>query len=235
MLTCHADTRELARLAADLRARAAHPVPVDARHQAGSMVAAVWEASSHGVPLPGLVRPIHHPVTATVTTTETGVVIAIPPDDARAVEGGTRAWDMKPGLTHGPKSRVGRHGSRYTIIPFQHRAADVPSAAVWALLFNARYVDPHRQTSANAPAVLGSYTWRTGQFSGIRLGRTGPVTFRTVSTRSPAASWWYPARPGQPWADPVWAYVADAVTSVWVRAWEEAVFGGDERGGTLDR
>lgn len=232
MLTLTTDLTSVTQAIAALRARMQHPIPTAVRHQAGQAIAATWEATAQGLRLPGMTRSVREPAArATVEVTSDGVRVTMPADVVAKVEGGTPAWNMKPGLLHGPKSRVGRTtGLRYNIIPFRHRAEDIPDAALWAALQGIRYVGSEgMRTSLNAPWLLTNqlrgYTWRTGRYTGLRLTAGGAMTFRTVSERSPAASWWYPPRPGTPWAEPVWQWVAEAVTAWWIRAWEEAVFG----------
>lgn len=231
MLTITWDMAALTRAVDAWAQRAADAVPDATRRALGGWVAATWEASGQGLPLPGMTRRVRvRPFTAQVDPTADGVRVHIPVDLAAHVEGGTPAWDMKPGLTHGPKSRVGRSGARYNIIPFRHRAETVPDAVLWALVQGLRHQGTEgARTSLNAPwAGLRhpeqGHTWRTGLYSGMRLARGGLTTWRTVSERSPAAAWWYPARPGTPWAEPVWQWVADAVTAAWLAAWEEQVF-----------
>lgn len=43
---------------------------------------------------------------------------------AQAIEQGSPARDLKPGLLGGPKARRGKNGSIYTIIPFRHGSPD---------------------------------------------------------------------------------------------------------------
>lgn len=43
--------------------------------------------------------------------------IRVQSDVADKVEKGRRAWDMKPGLLKGPKSKIGKRGQRYNRIP----------------------------------------------------------------------------------------------------------------------
>lgn len=214
---------------------AADPLDPAVRQGLGGMVAATWEATGGGLVLPGMTRAVHQPqVPVHVQADGDGVTVAIPEAVADQVEGGEAAWDMKPGLLHGPKSRVGRQG-RYNRIPLRHQAASIPSGAALAAVMGQRFIDTVRQTSHNAPWLvtnaLAGYTWKTGRYTGLMATTAGPITIRTVSARSPAASWWYPARAGTPWADPVWRYVERAVTDAWITAWEVNTFG-PARGGS---
>lgn len=48
---------------------------------------------------------------------------------ARDLEYGKGPWDMKPMLLGGPKSRIGKNGNRYNIIPFRHGVSSAKSGS----------------------------------------------------------------------------------------------------------
>lgn len=217
--------------------RAPHDLdPVQAAlAQAGENLANTWEAVAGGVAIPGLTRAVHDPAyAASITARQLGqlaveVGSTDPRRDARA-QAYAAPWDMKPGLLGGPharttRARAGQPAHRYNVIPFAHAAEQVSTAALWALVQNHPRFDPADVPRRAQFTPVGVYVHQTAPEAGIRWGRTGPVTFRTVSDRSPAASWWYPSRPANPIAASVWSLWADAVTADVVAAWQTALGG----------
>ena len=191
--------------------------------QAATVVAATWAQLLSGSVAPPMTDPIHRPdLVDTIqvhATPDSGIVRG----DTDRITTGTAARDMKSNLLHGPKSRAARRGGRYTIVPLRHQAETIPTPLVLDLVMQGvtgADVGPKRQK----PTPVGNYVWKTGLYSRMRLGGgagrpAGPVTFRTVSTRSAPASWWYPARPGQPLMQAVW----QAARPVVVRLYTEAL------------
>jgi hypothetical protein len=136
---------------------------------------------------------------------------------AAALEYGTGARDMKPALLRSPKAKVSAAGGRYLAVPFRH---GTPGAVTMPAMPHEVYARARRLGSGErlpdirtgwrtklpgssgyrwapgAPRVTEPYTWRTGPYSGMqrrgRLGHSQYVTFRTVSSNSPAGSWIYP-------------------------------------------
>jgi hypothetical protein len=226
------------------------PLPPEAHAQAGAVVQTVWQQAATGLVLPPMTQPINTPKLAEAVQMQVsaeGVTVSAPDD---LMPHDRPAWDMKPGLVHGPHARMGKQG-RYNRIPFHHDAKTLPSHIVQSLIagqsitslegirskiLNGGHPVLAYQPGSGTFAVVSHYTWQTGLYTGMRLGMhphygVGPVTFRTVSERSPAASWWYPAKPGTPWAGPVWEAVEEAVVAAWVAAWEVQVFGAPRGGG----
>lgn len=197
-------------------------------------LANTWEGAASGVRLPGMTRTVHDPrYAASIDYRQAGqlegtVGSSDPLLDARAQEAAP-GWDMKPGLLHGPKSRTtrpkrGQAVHRFNIIPIRHRAETVSHEALLALIQNVAHFVPREPMPRMAKITpLGVYVHQAALEAGIRLGRNGPVTFRTVSDRSPAAAWWYPARLANPIADAVWNLLADAVTDDLLAAWAAAL------------
>lgn len=191
-----------------------------------------WEGAAYGLQLPGMTRAVHDPVYAqSIDFRQDGllrgsVASSDAARDARAQDY-QAPWDMKPGLLHGPKSREtkakrGDPVHRFNIIPMRHQAETVSQEALWALLSNVQNFQPRDVPRQAKFTPVGVYVHQAALEAGIRMGRAGPVTFRTVSTRSPAASWWYPARAANPITDAVWALLEDAVIDELLAAWEAA-------------
>lgn len=190
------------------------------------------EIVSGSMPVLGPALPSWRKEVARVLANE-GFVSRTKPVSGHSTETATSsrpARDMKPGLLSGPHAQMGAHG-RYNVIPMRHRAEDLSSDAVMALVQNLRNFRSLTGLRSKLTPV-GPYTWTTGHESGIRMGRSGPVTFRTVSDRSPAASWWYPALPENPILDAVWAMVREDVGDMVFRSWVEAL-GMEEGGGAI--
>lgn len=190
---------------------------------AATAVAAVWAQLLTGSVAPPMTDPIHRPdlvQTIQVTSTEAQGIVH---GDTGDVTTGTPARDMKPPILRGPKSRAMTGGGRYNIIPMRHDAEKLPTPIVMALVMQGitgADVGPKRRK----PTPVGDYVWKTGLYSRMRLGGgagrpAGPVTFRTVSTRSAPASWWYPAKPGVPLLQAVWGAAAPSVRAIYLARW----------------
>ncbi|WP_207711379.1 hypothetical protein [Sulfobacillus harzensis] len=215
------------------------PFPPEAHAEAGGAVQQVWQAAATGTVLPPMTQPVNKPDLAQsvqVTLDGDGATVSA---DASLMPNGTAARDMKPSLLHGPHSRMGKHG-RYNIIPMHHDAASLPAHIV-SQLENGTPITSlegirSKILNGGAPVlaypaasgpfqVVSHYTWQTGLYTGMRLGRhpdypMGPVTFRTVSERSDPGSWWYPAKPGQPLVAAVSQASVPLVTAIYTQWWE---------------
>ncbi|MGB9660652.1 MAG: hypothetical protein ACPL5F_01370 [Moorellaceae bacterium] len=120
---------------------------------------------------------------------------------AAALEFGRPPFDMKPYLLASKKARLGRYGSKYLRVPFRH---GIPEAVTLPPMPKEIYQEVRRKGRIGERlegwrsklTPKGPYTWTTGPYSGMqRLGRerhSQYMTFRTVSDRSPASSWWHP-------------------------------------------
>lgn len=219
----------------------AAPWPAAAHAAAGEVVREVWTAVATGLVVPPLTAPVHAPAMAEslqVTVDAQGATVTadpatLPPDRAPR--------DLKPALLHGPKSRIGRTtGLRYNIIPLRHDAAMLPTAVMAALVagtpvttlegIRSKILHGGAPVLAYQPAsghwtAATHYTWRTGLYTGMRLGThpaypVGPVTFRTVSERSPAGSWWVPGRAAPPVLAAVMTTSTPLVQTVYSQWWE---------------
>ncbi len=192
---------------------------------AGGLVANVWEAAAYGAKLPGMTRSVHIPLYGqSIEHHLRGeLAVSVQGNDqmTEQAQRETSPRDMKPGLLGGPHARTGSHG-RYNIIPIRHRPENLSNDAVTALLQDLRnFRTDFGRRSKITP--MGHYTWTTGHESGIRMGDTGPVTFRTVSDRSPASSWWYPGLPENPMLEAIWNMAKQDVEEIVFRAWVEAM------------
>ncbi len=215
------------------------PFPTEAHAEAGGAVQALWQAAATGTVLPPMTQAVHKPDLAQsvqVTVDGDGATVSA---DASLMPHGTEPWDMKPMLTHGPHSRMGRHG-RYNIIPMRHDAASLPSHIASQLVNGGTVTSTEgirsKILNGGAPVlayhagsgtfqVVSHYTWQTGLYTGMRLGMhkdypVGPVTFRTVSERSAPSSWWYPAKPGQPLVEAVSQASRPLVAAIYTQWWE---------------
>lgn len=202
----------------------------------GIDLANTWEGVAYGLTLPGMTRAVHDPVYAASIGYRQQGLLAVdvtssdPVRDARA-QAYAAPWDMKPRLLGGPKARKtvarpGRPSHRFNIIPMRHPAEQVSTEALWALVQTLRRFDPQDVPRLAKFTPVGVYVHRAALEAGIRLGSSGPVTFRTVSEGSAPASWWYPARAANPIADSVWTLFEATVTADLRAAWEAALLGG---------
>ena len=233
------DVTGLADLQQYVQALAA-PFPAEAHEAAGAVIQEVWQAAATGTVIPPLAAPYtNEKLAASVQVQVSGDGATISADPAQMPEGGIAPRNMKPGLLHGPHSRLGQHG-RYNIIPMHHDAASLPSSVVRQLvqggavtslegirskILNGGQPVLAYHAGSGTFQVVSHYTWRTGLYTGMRLGMhkdysSGPVTFRTVSERSPAASWWYPAKAGIPLMQAVEQAGVPLAESVYVGWWE---------------
>lgn len=220
------------------------PLPPEAHAQAGAVVQTVWQQAATGLVLPPMTQPINTPKLAEAVQMQVsteGVTVSAPDE---LMPHDRPAWDMKPGLVHGPHARMGQHG-RYNRIPFHHDAQTLPSHIARQLIggqsvtslegIRSKILNGGQPVFAYQPgsgtfAVVSHYTWQTGLYTGMRLGMhphygVGPVTFRTVSERSPAASWWYPAKPGQPVMAGVTQASLPVVQDLYQTWWEARLHG----------
>jgi hypothetical protein len=138
---------------------------------------------------------------------------------ARDLEDGKGPWDMKPMLLNGPKSRIGKKGNRYNIIPFRHDTSDNFSP-------NSNFRPMPQDIYQQARKLKASVRQGKGMKWGERLPATGTpgqnpttgyqhkadvyegmariaksyekaaqskhLTFRVVSANSDPQSWWHP-------------------------------------------
>ncbi len=196
-------------------------------------LANTWEGAASGIKLPGMTRTVNDPVyAASIDYRQFGVLemevgSKDPGRDAKAQDY-VEPWDMKYPLTHGPKSRatLPRRNNpvhRFNIIPIRHQAASVSQDALWALLANLRNFQPRDMPRMAKFTPAGVYVHKAALEAGIRMGRGGPVTFRTVSEKSPAASWWYPAKSANPIAEAVWDLLGDAIEAGVLAGWIAAL------------
>ncbi len=171
------------------------------------------------------------------------------PDEIYAIEQGRPPWDMKPSLINGKRSRPLKDGSgRYNIIPFTHRNEELPGAVAemaQRLTLSevvGSYADSEQKirntyawgtdtgdTSNIVPpathpqmgGMQGPYTHKASKFSNMYKFSSGLVTFRTVSTHSPQASWWHPAIEPNPIMNPVEEFVSPMIESYLAAVWEQ--------------
>lgn len=221
-------------------ARALHtPLPPEAHAEAGAVVQTLWQQAATGTVLPPMTDAVNRPALAESVRVAVDAEGATVRAGASLMPDGRDPYDMKPMLTHGPKSRMGRHG-RYNIIPLRPKTAEIPASILAQVVAgqSVTSLDGIRSKILNGGApvlafnaasgqfqVVSHYTWQTGLYTGMRLGMhpdypVGPVVFRTVSERSPAASWWMPAKPGQPMTEAVVQASVPLVTAVYRQWWE---------------
>lgn len=211
--------------------------PVDrAMETVGIDLANTWEGAASGLKLPGMTRTVHDPqYAASIGYRQNGVLDVLvassdPVRDARAQDY-HEPFDLKPRLLGGPKARKtqarpGKPAHRYNIIPIRHKAEQVSTEALWALVQNLTRFDPQDVPRLAKFTPVGVYVHRSALEAGIRMGQSGPVTFRVVSDVSPASSWWYPARAANPITESVWTLFESTVEADLLAAWEAALLGG---------
>ena len=228
MLRLDVDVSGLSGLLRDFEAPAYRQVG-EAMDLAGTAAANAWEAAAYGARLPGPTRALHWPAYARTVEHhlrgETEVLVRADAGmTARATEA-RPARDMKPAILAGPHSKPAKAGGRYNRIPFSHRAESLSDAAAMALIQGVRNFRTNigQRSKLNVPTGAGHYTWTTGPESGISMTLQGIRTWRTVSSRSDPASWWYPALPANPLLDAVWAAVRDEVEEEVFVGWLQAL------------
>ncbi len=196
--------------------------------ESGAIAANTWESAASGVRLPGMTRTVNWPGYARTVEHhlrgELEVVVAGNQGMTEKATSERPARDMKPAILNGPHSRPTRDGSRYNRIPFRHNAESVSDAAMMALIANARNFRTNlgQRSKLNIPVAPGHSTRTTGPGSGLRMTDGGPMTWRTVSSGSDPASWWYPALPANPLVSSVWEQVKDEIAEPIFRAWLRA-------------
>lgn len=144
---------------------------------------------------------------------------------ARDLEFGKGPWDMKPGLLKGPKSRVSKKGTRYNIVPFRHavpggtrntavgrvmprdiykqaRALKASLEAKNRTKWGGKLTGTENKYGPGKNPTTG-YQHKSGKYEGmVRIEKTYEkakqskyITFRVVSQKSDAKSWWHPGYP----------------------------------------
>ena len=153
---------------------------------------------------------------------------------AGAIESGTPAYDMKPGLLK---------GRQFVRIPFRHAAPGggaksgnytptgmkVMSEEIYNIVKQAGQVGKSnigiRSKVISTAERRITYSWKAGMYSGmVKTGMAGHsqyITFRTVSVRSNPSSWWHPGTPPRPLSKAVAAMVKDDLTEMLRQAFAE--------------
>jgi hypothetical protein len=141
----------------------------------------------------------------TMTREKYQVTLTLGSESVQKLEAGNPSFDIKPGLLRGKNAKQGKAGP-YADVPFSHSTSKRqpgqfvesrgPRILVKALAHAAL------ATGLNHKAFAGEWS-RTSKRRRIadmhikpRGGRADMVTFRRVSTNSPADSWIYPQREG---------------------------------------
>lgn len=112
---------------------------------------------------------------------------------------------MRGNLLGGPATRTSKSGSRYNIIPLNPDVTPgqfhAPTADNQDLYISANMLAQKAGVQAAMQFLQGAgltsdevYRWSTERYAGVSGTAGSRVVFRTVSTDSPAASWWYPPR-----------------------------------------
>lgn len=203
-------------------------------------VQSVWSAAALGHTLPGMTHPVNDQKYAESISDASaleypwsgdpfaGRVIAL--DGARAdrYEHGYAAFDMKPGLLHGPNAKPTKDGGMYNVVPFVHagpgaytgqKGRALPSevyALASALHTRQRVKLPGELSGWGMRAKLpvggmrAAYSWKASPYeSMVRVHRdqhTTMLTFRAVSDNSDPDSWWHPGMDPNPVAESVKNY-----------------------------
>lgn len=142
------------------------------------------------------------------------------------VEFGADRFDMKIGLLKSNKAKMSKEGYKYLIIPFKHFT---PGALQKNVLPKSLY-EKVKKLKFGKSMKKGKFNLNTGEekdiqtykkkeehrkglYEGItkvgRKGHAGYMTFRVVSEKSDASSWWHPGFR----ASPVYKKVVDKLTS----------------------
>ncbi len=216
-------------------------------HEAGEWVAAAMRLAVSGTVFPGMTEAVRRPEWRDAVHDDAGLFefTVSGPAELTKVEQDRPPYDMKPGLLAGPRHRVTKKGRPYTIVPFHHKASDLPDvvAEMASTLTLSRIVGQMEdergvmrnvyQWGTNAgewgdlgrrSQLLTKYTWKSSpysrmyQFPGSQL-----LTFRTVSENSDPNSWWHPGRPGNPVTASVWSFMEPIVSAHIAAAWERVL------------
>lgn len=151
---------------------------------------------------------------------ETGPFSALVSSDykfAEQIETGRPAYDLKFMLRTSSKTRMGKNGQKYLIIPFRHNVGSMPAAVAFA----AKRLDPSRVTgmgtrisATGATVAQAKYAWggrlKPNAVPGMLRKHTGMVRFDVSTKGAPRSSyltfrvmsenstgWIIPAQPGQ--------------------------------------
>lgn len=204
---------------------------------AAEVVARAVKAALSGADIPGMTKPVHAEKMAEWVRSEYGTyefTVSIP-EEVKEIEAPRGPWDMKPSLLSGPKHRVDKRGNPYNIIPFQHKASDLPSvtAEMASRLELSQIVGNRLEVRADDQHEIwrNTYQWGTSlgkqenkRFSNMyKFGGDKLITFRTVSTKSAPDSWIHPGHPANPITESAWDFVAPTVESAIGDAWERAL------------
>lgn len=203
--------------------------------EASAVIVSTVHAAYTGTVLPGMTRQVNNPTASNSVHVEMDGLLAFrvqTPDD---VEQAVGPYDMKPGLLRGPKHRINKKGQPYNIVPFTHKGADLPGAVA------------EMASQLTLSAMIGSrlevrgddqwevtrnvYAWGSNlgaqedsrHSNMYRFGDDAYVTFRTVSTKSPANSWIHPGYAANPITDSAWKLMAPSIEAALAAAWEEAL------------
>ena len=134
---------------------------------------------------------------------------------AQELEYGKGPWDMKPMLLGGTKARISKAGVRYNIIPFRHAVpGGTSNTAVGRVMpqsiFNqAKALRPGQKltgterTHRPGQNPTSGYQHKNGKYEGMsKISKTYEkatqskyMTFRVVTSNSPAGSWIHPGYP----------------------------------------
>lgn len=113
---------------------------------------------------------------------------------------------MRGNLLDGPATRTSKDGSRYNVIPMNPDVTPGPFHAPTQdnqdIYISANMLAQKAGVEAAMQFLQGAgldsdqvYKWATERYAGaVGNVKSGRVVFRTVSTDSPTASWWYPPR-----------------------------------------
>ena len=134
----------------------------------------VWRSAVSGNVLPGMARAVHDDKYAAALNTGDSIrlpaafqAIVLPVgymDGVNRVEQGYPAFDMKPGILNGPKSRPLKNGpGRYNTVPFRHYVPGSPGGGSTAISIRMRMPDEvykeAKQLSRSLPNAVGAVKW----------------------------------------------------------------------------
>ncbi len=203
--------------------------------ESSAVAAGVLHAAYTGTMLPGMTRRVNNPDASNAMHAVVDGPFSFHVQTAEEPENAVAPYDMKPGLLHGPKHRVNKQGQPYNIVPFTHKGADLPSAtAELAAQLDLSFIIGDRlevRSDDQWEVTRNVYAWgeNTGKQADKRysnmykFGDDRYLTFRTVSTKSPANSWIHPGYVENPITESAWNVVSAAVESAVTLAWEKAV------------
>lgn len=152
---------------------------------AGTFIRDVWVDAVSGTKLPGMTKAVNddqyaRSIRTMRETNGSSFSVLVGPfgyDNAQHIEEGTPAYDMKPGLLNGPKSRALKDGGgRYNIVPFRHMTPTNANAGASAIHLRMQMPkNIYKQAKQLARSILNPTTGKVDWNQSLRIPGLGEV------------------------------------------------------------